>query len=36
MPVRVYDLNDPRSADVRSLVGVPSGNERAFLLTIRP
>lgn len=36
MPVRVYDLNDPRSADVRSLVGVPPGNERAFLVTVRP
>jgi hypothetical protein len=36
MLVRVYDLNDPRSADVRSLVGLPPGNERAFLLTARP
>lgn len=36
MLVRVYDLNDPRSADVRSLVGLPPGNERAFLLTVRP
>jgi hypothetical protein len=34
--VRVYDLNDPRSADVRSLVGLPPGNERSFLLTVRP
>jgi hypothetical protein len=36
LPVRVYDLNDQRSADIRSLVGVPAGNERAFLLTVRP
>ena len=36
MLVRVYDLGDPRSADVRSLVGLPPGNERAFLLTVRP
>lgn len=36
MLVRVYDLDDPRSADVRSLVGLPPGNERAFLLTVRP
>jgi hypothetical protein len=36
MLVRVYDLADPRSADVRSLVGLPPGSERAFLLTVRP
>lgn len=36
MLVRVYDLGDPRSADVRSLVGLPPANERAFLLTVRP
>ena len=36
MLVRVYDLGDPRSADVRRLVGLPPGNERAFLLTVRP
>jgi hypothetical protein len=36
MPVRVYDLNDPRSANVKSLVGLPPGNKRAFLLTVRP
>jgi hypothetical protein len=36
MLVRVYDLNDPRSADVRRLVGLPPGNERAYLLTVRP
>jgi hypothetical protein len=35
--VRVYDLNDPRSADVKSLVGVPpNDNGRTFLLTIKP
>jgi hypothetical protein len=36
MLVRVYDLGDPRSADVRNLVGLPPGNERAYLLTVRP
>lgn len=36
LPVRVYDLDDPRSAEIRSLVGLPAGSERAFLLTIRP
>jgi hypothetical protein len=36
MPVRVYDLNDPRSANVKSLVGLPLGNKRAFLLTVKP
>lgn len=36
MLVRVYDLGDPRSADIRRLVGLPSGNERAFLLTVKP
>ena len=36
MLVRVYDLNDPRSATVKSLVGLPPGNKRAFLLTVRP
>lgn len=35
-PVRIYDLSDPRSADVRNLVGVPATNEHAFLLTVRP
>jgi hypothetical protein len=36
MPVRVYDLNDPRSADIRRLVGLPPASERAYLLTVRP
>ena len=36
MPVRVYDLNDQRSTDIRSLVGLSPGSERAFLLTVRP
>jgi hypothetical protein len=36
MPVRVYDLNDPRSADIRRLVGLPPANERAYFLTVRP
>lgn len=36
MAVRLYNLNDPRAADVRNLVGLPPGNERAYLLTVRP
>ena len=36
MLVRVYDLNDPRSADVRRLVGLPPGSEQAYLITVRP
>ncbi len=36
MLVRVYDLNDPRSANVKTLIGLPPVNKRAFLLTIRP
>ena len=36
MLVRVYDLNDPRSANLKSLVGLSPGNKRAFLLTVRP
>jgi hypothetical protein len=36
MPVRVYDLNDPRSADIRRLVGLPAASERAYFLTVRP
>lgn len=36
MLVRVYDLNDPRSADVRRLVGLPPGSGRAYLVTVRP
>ena len=36
MLVRVYDLNDQRSADIRRLPGLPSGNERAYLITVRP
>lgn len=36
MLVRVYDLNDPRSANVKNLVGLPPGNKRAFLLTVKP
>jgi hypothetical protein len=36
MMVRVYDLNDPRSTDVRNLVGLTPGNEPAYLLTVRP
>ena len=36
MLVRVYDLSDPRSDDIRRLAGLPSGNKRAYLVTVRP
>jgi hypothetical protein len=36
MVVRVYDLSDPRSTDIRNLIGMAPPNERAFLLTVRP
>lgn len=36
VPVRIYDLNDPRAADVRAAVGsIPDGG-RAYLLTVKP
>ncbi|MBY0318001.1 MAG: hypothetical protein K2X72_04705 [Reyranella sp.] len=36
MLVRIYDLNDQRSTDIRKLPGLPSGSERAYLITVRP
>ncbi|CAN5895214.1 hypothetical protein BH11PSE3_BH11PSE3_15720 [soil metagenome] len=36
MPVRIYDLEDPRSADLRPLVGAPPKGRRLYLLTIKP
>jgi hypothetical protein len=36
MPVRAYDLNDPRSVEIRRLVPNPADNTRTYLLTTRP
>jgi hypothetical protein len=36
MPVRIYDLNDPRAADIRSMLRPPPDGERAYLLTLKP
>ncbi len=36
LPVRIYDLNDPRVANVRSAItGIPD-NARSYLLTLKP
>jgi hypothetical protein len=34
--VRIYDLADPRTADIRGIVGPSSDRARVYLLTIRP
>ncbi len=36
MPVRIYDLEDPRSADIRPLVGPAPRGRRLYLLTLKP
>jgi hypothetical protein len=36
LPVRIYDLKDPRAADIRRLIDLSPGSERAYLLTVRP
>ena len=36
MPVRIYDLEDPRSADIRPLVGALPKGRRIYLLTLKP
>lgn len=36
MPVRIYDLGDPRSADIRALLGSLPTGARIYLLTIKP
>lgn len=37
LPVRLYDLDDPRTADLRRAIDVPTGaGERLYLLTVRP
>ncbi len=36
LPVRIYDLKDPRAADIRSAItGIPD-NARPYLLTLKP
>jgi hypothetical protein len=36
LPVRIYDLNDPRVANVRSAIPDIPGNARPYLLTMKP
>jgi hypothetical protein len=36
MPVRIYDLEDPRAADIRPLVGPLPKGRRIYLLTLKP
>ncbi len=36
MPLRLYDLSDPRSVDIRRLMPNPSDNVRIYLLTTKP
>jgi hypothetical protein len=34
--VRIYDLEDPRTADIRPLVGPLPKGRRIYLLTLKP
>ncbi len=36
MPVRIYDLEDPRAADIRPLLGSLPKGRRIYLLTLKP
>jgi hypothetical protein len=36
LPVRIYDLKDPRAANVRSAIPDIPGNARPYLLTMKP
>ncbi len=36
MPVRIYDLEDPRAADIRPLLGPLPKGRRIYLLTLKP
>ncbi len=36
MPVRLYDLDDPRAADIRPLAGPLAKDRHAYLLTLKP
>ena len=36
LSVRLYDLNDPRTSDIRSLVGTVPEGRHAYLVTVKP
>jgi hypothetical protein len=36
LPVRIYDLNDPRAVDIRNAIPDIPGNARPYLLTMTP
>lgn len=36
LPVRIYDLSDPRAADIRAIVGATQDAGRAYFLTVKP
>lgn len=36
IPVRIYDLRDPRAADIRPVIGSLPDSGRAYLLTVKP
>lgn len=36
VPVRIYDLRDPRAADIRPVIGSLPDSGRAYLLTVKP
>src|SRR5262249_61771878 len=36
LPVRLYDLSDPRTSDIRSLVGTVPEGRQAYLVTVKP
>jgi len=35
-PIRIYDLSDPRAADIRRMIDLPRPAENTYLLTSRP
>jgi hypothetical protein len=36
MTIRVYDLDDPRLAELRKIIAVPSSDRPVYLLTVKP
>jgi hypothetical protein len=36
VPVRIYDLRDPRAADIRPVIGSLPDSGRVYLLTVKP
>jgi hypothetical protein len=36
VPVRLYDLRDPRAADIRAVVGSLPDSGRIYLMTVKP